>query len=95
VVHVDHFGNLITNLGEAELARMLAAAGGDPAEIVAVVEGMVLPLVRTYADVQEGEPCAIVTSGRLEVSVNRGSAARVLGASRGAPVRLRAVSAVG
>jgi len=95
VVHVDHFGNLITNLTEAELGRLLAASGGDPTEIVAVVEGMVLPLVRTYADVQEGEACALVTSGRLEVSVNRGSAARVLGASKGAPVRLRAVSAVG
>jgi S-adenosylmethionine hydrolase len=95
VVHVDHFGNLITNVSESDLAGMGANSEVDAAEMVVVVEGMVLPIVRTYADVHEGEACALVTSGRLEVGVNRGSAARVLGAGRGAPVRLRAVSANG
>jgi len=56
-----------------------------------VVEGVVLPLVRTYADVAEGEPCALMgSSGRLEIAVHRDSAARLLGAPKGAPVRLRA-----
>jgi S-adenosylmethionine hydrolase len=46
--------------------------------------------VRTYADVPLGEPCALVgSSDRLEVAVNCGSAARLLGAFRGTPVRLR------
>lgn len=95
VVHVDHFGNLITNVSDADLEGMSGSTEVDPTEMVVVVEGVVLPIVHTYADVQEGEACALVTSGRLEVGVNRGSAARVLGAGKGAPVRLRAVSANG
>ena len=49
-----------------------------------------MPLVRAYADVAEGEPCALVgSSGRLEVAVHRGNASRLLGAGRGAPVTVR------
>jgi S-adenosylmethionine hydrolase len=60
---------------------------GDPTEILVVVEGIVMPLVRTYSDVSEGEACALVgSSGRLEVAVHRGNAAGVLGAARGAAV---------
>jgi S-adenosylmethionine hydrolase len=93
VVDVDGFGNLTTNLSGAELAGILKALDGDPTRLVVVVEGMVLPLVRTYADVAEGEPCALMgSSGRLEIAVHRDSAARLLGAPKGAPVRLRVAS---
>ena len=96
VVDVDGFGNLTTNLSGAELTRILKAQGGDPTRLVVVVEGMVLPLVRTYADVAEGEPCALMgSSGRLEIAVHRDSAARLLGAPKGAPVRLRVALARG
>jgi len=96
VLHVDRFGNLITNFTEEDLDAALAIVNGDPTDLVVAVEGMVLPLVRTYSDVCEGEACAVAgSSGRLEVSVNRGSAARQLGASRGAPVRVRRVSTTG
>ncbi|HET7292201.1 MAG TPA: SAM-dependent chlorinase/fluorinase [Vicinamibacteria bacterium] len=90
VIHADRFGNLSSSITRADLDAMLATVGGDPTELVVVVEGAVLPLVRTYAEVAEGEACALVgSSRRLEVAVNRGSAARVLGASLGAPVRVR------
>ena len=96
VLHVDRFGNLITNFTPEDLEGVLASVNGDPTELVVVVEGMVLPLVRTYADVCEGEACAVAgSSGRLEVSVNRGSAARQLCVARGAPVRMRKVSTTG
>jgi S-adenosylmethionine hydrolase len=94
VVDVDGFGNLTTNLSGADLAAILKTLDGDPTRVVVVVEGVVLPLVRTYADVAEGEPCALLgSSGRLEIAVHRDSAARLLGAPRGAPVRLRAAAA--
>ena len=93
VVHVDRFGNLTTSLLAAELERILDTVGGDPTEVVVTVEGMVLPLVRTYSDVPESEPCALLgSSNRLEVAVHRGNASRLLGASRGAPVRVRTVA---
>ena len=96
VVDVDGFGNLTTNLSGAELAGILKALDGDPTRVVVVVEGVVLPLVRTYADVAEGEPCALMGSnGRLELAVHRDSAARLLGAPKGAPVRLRVALARG
>lgn len=90
VLHVDHFGNLVTAFTFVDLEEILSGVDGDPNEVVVVVEGIVMPLVRTFADVAEGEPCAFLGSHRkLEIAVNRGNASRVLGAGRGAPVRIR------
>jgi hypothetical protein len=90
VVHVDRFGNLTTNISVRALDEILSHFDSDPTEVVVVVEGAILPLVRAYADVVEGEPCALVgSSGRLEVAIHGGSAGRILGAARGAAVRVR------
>lgn len=92
VIHVDRFGNLTTNLERSRLDDILRTVEGDPTRIVVVVEGMVLPFVRSYSDLPEGEACALVGSdGRLEVAVHKGSASRLLGAGREAPVRIRSV----
>lgn len=92
VIHVDRFGNLTTNLAEAQLQRIVARGRR---EAVVVVEGAVVPLARTYSDVPPGEACALIgSSGLLEVAVNQGDASRLLGARRGAPVRVRVVGAV-
>ncbi len=91
VVHADRFGNLTTNVSERDLREILSHFGGDPTEVVVVVEGAVLPLVRAYADVPEGEPCALLgSSHRLEIAIHGRSASRLLGAARGAAVRIRA-----
>jgi S-adenosylmethionine hydrolase len=46
-------------------------------------------LARTFSDVAPGEPLALWGSGgRLEVAVNRGSAAVALGLGRGGNVRV-------
>jgi S-adenosylmethionine hydrolase len=90
VIHVDRFGNLTTSFAEREIDALISRVNGDPTEIVVVVEGVVLPLVRAYSDLPEGEAGALIgSSGRLEVALHKGSAARVLGASKGAPVRVR------
>jgi hypothetical protein len=90
VVHVDRFGSLATSFTRTDLEAMLQSVGGDPTELVVVVNGAVLPIVRTYADVAEGEPCALLGSaGRFEVAANRASAARVIGAGLGTLVRVR------
>jgi S-adenosylmethionine hydrolase len=93
VIHVDRFGNLTTNLSAAQLLRIAQSAG--PGEVIVKIEGATLPLARTYSDVPAGDACALVGSaGLLEVAVNQGDASRVLGAGRGAPVRVRAVASV-
>jgi len=94
VLHVDIFGNLTTSFTSADLDRILVTVDGDPTEIVVVVEGMVIPMVQAYAEVAEGELLGLLgSSGRLEVGVNCGSAASILGARRSTPVRVRQVPA--
>jgi S-adenosylmethionine hydrolase len=96
VLHVDRFGNLTTNMSKRELDQVLSYVDGDSTQVVVIVEGVVLPLVRSYFDLPEGEGCALLgSSERLEVAVNRGNASRVLGAGRGAPVRVRLVTIEG
>lgn len=83
VIHIDRFGNCITNITPADLsdddvrrgARLFV--GGREVERFA----------RFFAEGDEGELFAIWGSaGLLELSVNRDSAARVLSARRGQSV---------
>jgi len=79
VIHVDHFGNLISNVRVEPESR---------GEVVLGAERM--PLVRTYSDVPAGSLVAVRGStGRLEVACNGGSAAELTGATRGDVVTLR------
>ncbi len=76
-LYVDHFGNIVTNI----LGRDLR-----PGVFVQVAEHRV-PLVDTYAEVEPGSFLALVGStGRLEISLNGGSASALLRAGQGAPV---------
>lgn len=87
VIHVDRFGNAITNI---ERGLVEAWRRGRAAEVHAgdVVVGGVR---RTYPEAEPGEALALFEStGRLEIAVREGSAARTLGLTRGAEVRLRA-----
>lgn len=86
ILRVDAFGNLMTNLTEEEIP--IGALDGGPIKLV--VNGkQVLRFVRTFASGNPGEPIAVLGSaGYLEIAVNRGNAARTLGANRGAEVTL-------
>jgi S-adenosylmethionine hydrolase len=82
VVHIDHFGNLVTDL-EAE-------AIGDP-QAVAIEVGRqrIFGLRRTYAEGTPGEPIALIgSSGRLEIAVTGGQAVRWLKVQIGDRVRV-------
>jgi hypothetical protein len=84
VLLVDRFGNLVTNLLGSELADL---AGPDLGQLEVRLGGQVLPVVRTYSEVEPGRSCALVgSSGRLEIAVNRGRADGLAGAARGARV---------
>jgi len=77
VVHVDRFGNLVTNI-RPSLVRSGAAVR---------IADCSIPMCRTYADVASGELCAVVGSADvLEVSVRDGSAAERLAVVRGEAV---------
>ena len=84
VMHIDHFGNAITNIP----ASMLPDA---PRGVRVQVAGHDLALLLTYADTGVGEPLALVGSnGYVEVAVREGSAADALGLGRGDAVRVAA-----
>ena len=85
VVHVDRFGNLITDIPAALLS------GGNPITI-GIKEHCISGLSQSYA---EGEwLLAIVGSNNtLELSVRNGNAAHSLGAKMGEDVRVRRAGA--
>jgi S-adenosylmethionine hydrolase len=79
VVHVDRFGNLITNL------RPEHAAGARSLELGALSA----PLLRTFSDVAIGEAVAYLgSSGFLEIGLRGRSAQAATGARSGAAVRV-------
>ena len=82
VITIDHFGNLITNIGASLIERFRLAhvyAGNHS-----------FPLLRTYGDTPPGEYLALVNSfGVIEIARAQNSAAEGLGLSRGAPVVVR------
>ncbi len=86
VLRVDHFGNLMTNFTVADLPPELVARGNMK---LLLAGKEIRQLAQAYAQGNPGEPFAILgSSGFLEISVNKGNAARTLGAQRGAEVTL-------
>lgn len=81
IIHIDHFGNAMTNVPE----ELLRPGVGTRVR----TEGRDLgPLRGTYADVPPGEPLALVgSSGLVEIAVRNGSAAKTLGIGVGDEVR--------
>jgi S-adenosylmethionine hydrolase len=77
VVHVDRFGNLITDIGGGELRGAVRIAGRT------------IEPVTTFADVEAGALLAYVGSAQtIEIAVREGSAAERLGVCRGEPVEV-------
>jgi S-adenosylmethionine hydrolase len=86
VLRVDTFGNLITNL---TIEHVPLEAVEAEAVNLSVGGKEIRKLVQTFALGAPGEPIAVFGSaGFLEIAVNRGNAARTLGANRGAEVTL-------
>jgi S-adenosylmethionine hydrolase len=88
VIHIDRFGNLVTNIADSQLRAFLS--GADPAALrVHVAERAVDGLCDHYAERAVGELLNVVgSSGLLEVAAREASAAVKLGAEVGAPVRI-------
>ncbi len=77
VVHIDHFGNVITNIDATQLP-------GPPERLLIEVAGQRIDgMVACYGDVSAGTLCALVGSdGLLEIAVSEGSAQALLEISR-------------
>jgi len=91
VVHIDRFGNVVTNIDSAAIRQAQTVSSGRSVE-VRIGGHVISGLSRTYADGDTGRPLALIGSrGYLEIAVNRGSAQQVFGIRSGDAVTLRTV----
>jgi S-adenosyl-L-methionine hydrolase (adenosine-forming) len=90
ISRVDNFGNIITSIHGKELESFLK--NDDPNIFIGDLE--LLRISRTYLDVEEGEPLALInSSGMLEIAVNLGRASEFTGIRKeeliGSKVRIK------
>lgn len=85
IIHIDRFGNCVTNITEKQLNRKMIAAGAK-----LKVKGRVVKSFRNYFTEPGGGPEKIFgiwgSAGFLEVAATNDSAAKLLNAKRGDPV---------
>jgi S-adenosylmethionine hydrolase len=87
VLKVDNFGNLVTNLTPEDVPQVVS--GSSTYKILAGSRE-IESLAQNYSQGAPGEVLALVgSSGFLEISVNKGHAARVLGLQRGSEVTIQ------
>ncbi len=87
IVHVDHFGNLITNISRKQVDEMGWAGYVAQAGALTRIE-----VRRTYGEVEPGTVLALYgASDTLEIAVSGGSAAVQTKLTRGMPVVVRRV----
>ncbi len=101
VLHIDHFGNIVTSIGTLEWLSKdhleLTPRFGDQKTPMKIDDAEVLLNERTfegivgiYAETTPGEWLAMVgSSGFLELAINQGNCASRLGTLIGDPVKLR------
>jgi S-adenosylmethionine hydrolase len=88
VVHIDRFGNLITNIDAVALRQMGTTPAGRCLRVI-IGDHAVMGIVGTYADAAAGRLLALIGSrGYLEIAVNAGSAQALSNACKGDPVRV-------
>src|SRR3990172_11905760 len=87
ILHVDRFGNLITNISGREISALHPERG-----ITVSIRGRTMhELQQSYDRLKPGETGAILGSaGYLEIFANQRSVARLLKAGRGTAVRVEA-----
>ncbi len=85
IVHIDRFGNLISNLSEDLLQKHI----NNKDVKIYVGNTMINKIVSTFGDVEDGDPAAFIgSSGMLEVSINKGNAAQMLSVDKGAQISI-------
>ncbi|MEX0723051.1 MAG: SAM-dependent chlorinase/fluorinase [Gracilimonas sp.] len=85
VVHIDRFGNLVTNISEELIEDHLKKKNVK----IYVGNTMLNKIVSTFGDVEEGEPAAFIgSSGMLEIGINKGNAGRMLSVDKGAQISI-------
>jgi S-adenosylmethionine hydrolase len=85
ILHIDTFGNLVSNVGGERLLQFIR---GHPFVIRAGRKG-IRELKSGYWEGKKGEPIALIGSGGfLEISVREGNAQKILKVKKGDPITI-------
>ena len=85
ILHIDNFGNLITNISNEDIKNFLKQSK----PIIQIGDFEIKRLDHIYSDVEKGEPLALIDSSNLlEIAVNLGRAAEYVGTDPGEIVGL-------
>ena len=91
VLVIDRFGNLTTNLDSSGLDAFRSQSGDAPFT-VDIAGRSITSIQQTFGDVAPGKlVCYFGSSGRLEIAVRDGNAARELGAGPQTVILLKAI----
>ncbi len=77
IIHIDRYGNVVTNITQ----EMFQKTGRNRSFHIGLVrDEMITEISKRYTDVKDGEKlCRFNAAGYLEIAINRGNAARLLG----------------
>lgn len=88
ILHVDRFGNLITNIQEKDLLRVFGEENTRRL-VITCANRRIAGVVETYSDARPGVALALFGSHDfMEIAISSGSAAATLGAKREDKVRV-------
>jgi S-adenosylmethionine hydrolase len=86
ILHVDRFGNLISNISHSDFLAAREKTPGDKF-VVSIGNREIQGLKQYYSESQKGDLLALFGSTKyLEIAQNQGSAAKTLGLNRGAEI---------
>jgi hypothetical protein len=89
VVHIDRFGNIITNIAYRDIQTLLPEGKGPGTATVNIIGKEIKGLKKFYAEAAPGEPAAVInSSGALEIFMFKQNARTSLSVKRGEAVRL-------
>jgi S-adenosyl-L-methionine hydrolase (adenosine-forming) len=90
IVHIDRFGNLITNIASSNIQSLVSEGADLSMATVTIASKEIKGLKKYYAEAAPGEFGAIVnSSGVLEIFLYRQNARNALAIKRGEVVRLQ------
>lgn len=89
VIHIDSFGNIITNISIEDLTK-IGVSEGHFIHVKLKDENLTLKLCSAYNEVPIQSPLTIIgSSDFLEVSVNKGAASKTFNIKIGDPIKIQ------
>lgn len=84
VIHIDHFGNVITNITKEFLGTFLS---NGQVECMIANQSYIMPFLRTYGDAAARHLCCLINSNdEFEIALPQGHAASYMQVHVGAPL---------